>query len=157
MSGRIYHNAILAVDGDGLEGAWSEIPVATVPTASQMTSADQRAAPVALYEATDGANRTDSVNWGANEPLSTWYGVITNEKGKVSDLLLPNNKLRGQIPHLSALTKLTLLDLAGNNLYLPVGLEWSMSNADMAAHLADLNLPSCPNALIHGASTKGIT
>ena len=157
MSGRICHNAILAVDADSLEGAWSEIPVATVPAASQMTSAKERAPPVALNEPYDGPICTNSVDWGTNEPLSTRYGVITNEKGEVSDLLLPSNKLRGQIPDLSALTKLTMLDLAGNILCLPVGLDLSMSNADVAAHLADLTLPFCPNPFIPGASSKGIT
>ena len=157
MSGRICHNAILALDADGLEGAWSEIPVATVPAASQMTSAKERAAPVALYEPSPGPIWTDSVDWGTNEPLSTLYGVITNEKGEVSNLLLPNNKLRGQIPDLSALTKLTMSDLAGNKLCLPVGLDLSMSNAYVAAHIADLNLPYCPDSHIADASTKGNT
>ena len=120
MPGRTYHYAILAVDGDGLEGAWSEVPIATVPTASQMTYAEQRAALVALYEATDGANWTDSDNWDTSEPLSTWYGVTTNEKGKVTELLLPNNKLRGQIPDLSALASLTTLSLGSNFLNGPV-------------------------------------
>ena len=120
MPGRTYHYAILAVDGDGLGGAWSEVPVATVPTASQMTSAAQRAALVALYEANDGANWTDSDNWDTSEPLSTWYGVTTNEEGNVTELLLPNNRLRGQIPDLSALTSLTTLSLGSNFLNGPV-------------------------------------
>ena len=120
MPGRTYYYAIRAVGGDGLEGAWSDVPDATVPTASQMTSAEQRKALVALYEATDGANWKDSDNWDTSEPLSTWYGVTTNEEGNVTELLLPNNKLRGQIPDLSALASLTTLSLGSNFLNGPV-------------------------------------
>ncbi len=120
MPGRTYHYAIRAVDGDGLEGEWSEVPVATVPTASQMTSAEQRTALVALYTATEGANWSVSDNWDSSEPLSTWYGVTTNEEGNVTELLLPNNRLRGQIPDLSALASLTTLSLGSNLLNGPV-------------------------------------
>ena len=42
-----------------------------------------RAALMALYNSTDGANWTNNTNWGTDEPLSTWFGVYTNSDGRV--------------------------------------------------------------------------
>ncbi len=45
-----------------------------------------RAALVALYEATDGPNWIDSENWLTDAPLEEWYGVETNTLGRVTGL-----------------------------------------------------------------------
>ena len=42
-----------------------------------------RAVLVALYEATDGANWGDNTNWLSEAPLGEWYGVTTDEEGRV--------------------------------------------------------------------------
>ena len=69
---------------------------------SQDTVEGDRAALVALYNATDGPNWTDNTNWLSNEPLSEWYGVTTNDDGRVTELSLGDedggNQLTGEIP-----------------------------------------------------------
>ena len=76
----------------------------------------ERAALVALYEATDGPNWVDNTNWLTDAPLSEWYGVETNASGRVWRLVLNQNGLRGAIrPELGqALTSLRVLDLSEN-------------------------------------------
>ena len=76
-----------------------------------------RAALVALYEATDGANWDDSTNWLSDAPLSEWHGVTTDTDGRVMELSLAGNKLTGSLPaELGYLTNLQVLELAGNSL-----------------------------------------
>ena len=50
--------------------------------------AADRAALVALYNATGGSNWTNSHNWLTDRPLSSWSGVTTNPAGRVSELRL---------------------------------------------------------------------
>lgn len=114
VPGRTYHYAIRAVDSQGVGGEWSAFPSATVPTATQMTEAVQREALVALYHATGGANWTQSNNWLTSEPISTWYGVTVDPNGRVTELLLTGNNLRGSLPNLDALDGLTILSLGSN-------------------------------------------
>ena len=85
-----------------------------------------RAALVVLYEATDGPNWIDNTNWLTDAPLGEWYGVETDDSGRVVNL-----DLRGRIndgeatphglsgtmpPELGDLAKLEELDLAVNDL-----------------------------------------
>ena len=76
-----------------------------------------RAALVALYEATDGPNWLDSENWLTDAPLGEWYGVDTDEAGRVVDLDLSRNDLYGSIPpELGQLATLTWLSFEFNDL-----------------------------------------
>ncbi len=76
-----------------------------------------RAVLMELYNATDGANWTNSANWGSCEPLDTWYGITTNAAGNVTDIELANNNLDGTIPtSIGNLTDLTDLVLDRNQL-----------------------------------------
>ena len=76
-----------------------------------------RAALIALYNATDGDNWTDNTNWLTDVPLSEWYGVLTNEAGRVEELLLQENQLTGQIPaELARLDKLIYIFFENNRL-----------------------------------------
>ena len=54
----------------------------TVPVDQGSVDGD-RAALVALYNATDGENWWDKINWLSDKPLGEWYGVITNAQGRV--------------------------------------------------------------------------
>jgi len=64
-----------------------------------------------------GGSWTDTTSWLSDEPLSEWYGVETNEAGKVVGLSLGNNGLSGPMPDLLAeLGDLVTLDLSGNAL-----------------------------------------
>ena len=85
--------------------------------ASLCTDVD-RTALVALYEATDGDNWTNSDNWrSTTAPLKEWYGVTIDDSGRVSGVDLPANNLTGSIPsELGALSGLTKLALHQNHL-----------------------------------------
>ena len=78
---------------------------------------DDRAALVALYEATDGANWTNNTNWLSDQPLGQWSGVTTDTNGRAILLILGNNALSGTLPPaLGDLTNLQWLDLSANAL-----------------------------------------
>ena len=82
-----------------------------------LDESDDRAALVALYNATEGPNWTNNTNWLSDEPLEEWYGVSTNTSGRVDSLELDSNSLSGSIPpELGNLTNLTWLVLASNDL-----------------------------------------
>ena len=80
-----------------------------------------RAALVALYQATGGANWERDWNWLTDKPLNTWWGVKTVD-GRVSELnlagvYLEGNGLEGEIPaELGDLTELRRLMLRGNRI-----------------------------------------
>ena len=79
--------------------------------------ASDRAALVALYNATGGASWITNTNWLSDRALDEWHGVITNSDGRVAELWLWGNKLRGSIPaELGDLTELQTLDLRSNQL-----------------------------------------
>ena len=79
--------------------------------------AGDRAALVALYNATDGENWTDNTNWLTDAPLHQWYGVEAYANGRVMLLSLGSNQLTGQIPlELGDQTNLWHLDLSENQL-----------------------------------------
>ena len=91
-----------------------------------------RAALVALYEATDGPNWVDNTNWLSDAPLGEWYGVETDGSGRVVRLdprgawdqergEYPGNGLLGPIPpELGNLTNLEQLNLFNNSLTGPI-------------------------------------
>ena len=92
-------------------------PTVTVPH-------PDRAALVALYEATDGPNWVNNENWLTDAPLRDWAGVGTTGHGRVSSLWLRENGLRGAIPlELGELTSLEQVLLDGNQLTGPIPSE----------------------------------
>ena len=87
-----------------------------VPETSEGIEAD-RAALVALYNATGGPNWTNSDGWLSDGPIGTWYGVVTDLSGRVAVLSLSKNELDGEIPaDLGNLTNLNYLNLSFNQL-----------------------------------------
>ena len=88
----------------------------------------QRAALLALYDATGGDNWINNTNWGSNELVREWHGVYTDEQGLVIGLSLGGNGLSGEIPanlDWGAFTRLEWLDLGDNQLTgeIPVELD----------------------------------
>ena len=76
-----------------------------------------RAALVALYNATDGANWANNSGWLTDTPMSQWHGVVTDKTGRVTRLVLEENRLSGEIPaELGRLSNLTAFYLGGNQL-----------------------------------------
>ena len=68
-----------------------------------------------LYAALDGLGWTNSDNWGTDAPLEEWYGVTTDEDGRITELDLSDNGLKGEIPaELALIESLEVLDLSGN-------------------------------------------
>ena len=79
--------------------------------------AADRAALVALYNATNGPNWKKDGNWLTDEPLSEWHGITTDLSGRVTKVELGDNNLRGALPtELGNLASLTHLDLRRNRL-----------------------------------------
>ena len=98
----------------------------------------ERIALEALYHTTNGSNWNRDENWLSDAPLADWFGVETDESGRVVSLKLIGNGLTGHIPpELAQLSSLTRLGLGFNELtgQIPTQLG-SLSN------LAVLNLAS---------------
>ena len=101
-------------------GSWSDWATATPRgngVAARPESSVDRAALVAFYNATGGSNWTDNTNWLSNGHIDEWYGVTTDDSGRVTELNLEENQLSGVIPSsLGDLTNLTRLNLDKNGL-----------------------------------------
>ena len=82
---------------------------------------DDRAPLAVFYEATGGDHWTDNTNWLSEVSLNEWYGVTTDDKGRVTALDLSQNELTGSIPSaLGQLDSLQTLDLSYNQLTGPI-------------------------------------
>lgn len=101
-------------------------------TATAGDLAQDKAALIALYNSTNGANWTNTKNgqgaWPVNDPSAVvttwdpvtstgWYGVTVNSEGRVERLDLENNNLSGTIPaEIGSISLLEWLDLDYNKL-----------------------------------------
>ncbi len=69
----------------------------------------------ALYAATGGEDWTRREGWLSDAPLGDWHGVTTDGEGRVLELALYGNNLRGRIPgELDETAALRLVDLSSN-------------------------------------------
>ena len=76
-----------------------------------------RTALLALYNATGGAKWTNNTNWLTSRALSTWYGVTTDSQGRITELNLTSNQLKGKLPpQMASLANLEILALGENQL-----------------------------------------
>ena len=105
----------------------SPVPTATpthtptpVPTATPSgTAASDRAALIAFYNSMDGSNWKNNTNWLSDKPIGDWYGITTENGGRVIGIAINYNDLNGQIPlqfgELAALEELELHGIEGDN------------------------------------------
>ena len=120
----IHNNAGLCAPVDEAFQAWlttvPEFRGDTCGAADEQDPAD-RAALMALYEATNGKNWKNSTNWGTDERFASWHGVTTDYAARVVSLHLYSNNLTGPIPtELDRLSNLRVLHLYSNNLTGPL-------------------------------------
>ncbi|MCY3773565.1 MAG: Ig-like domain-containing protein [Gemmatimonadetes bacterium] len=72
---------------------------------------------VAFYESAGGEHWTVKTNWKSVHRLNSWYGVTVDADGRVVEINLPNNNLRGTITtELGNLEELVTLRLNHNQL-----------------------------------------
>lgn len=87
------------------------------PTPTNVPVPIDRAALVALYNATGGPNWEYNTNWMSDKPLEEWLGVTMDHTGRVTELRINRNNLSGQIPtELGNLNNLKVLTLTENRL-----------------------------------------
>ena len=116
--------SVATVDATGLVRGVAEGTATIAATAGSVSGTSEitvenpdRAALVALYNATDGANWANSSNWLTDAPLGEWHGVRTDGRDRVIELHLGSNELSGTIPAaLGKLTHLRFLRLYSNRL-----------------------------------------
>ena len=77
----------------------SPTPRATTgPPMAQTSPETDREALVALYHATGGPHWNSNDKWLSDVPVSEWFGVTTDDNGRVTELRLSENLLSGEIP-----------------------------------------------------------
>jgi len=82
-----------------------------------------------LYDALGGPDWVSSDNWGTDAPLDDWYGVTTDQDGRITELDLSDNGLEGAIPEgIGLLETLEVLDLGGNGV--PRAAAYDLRDAD---------------------------
>ncbi len=133
------NGSVATVDASGLVTGLAEGTATITATAGEASGTSEitvenpdRAALIALYNATDGPNWVDSEHWLTDVPLGEWYGVDTDASGRVVRLdlrgrrdevtgeLIPHG-LTGAIPsQIGRLGKLAELSLGQNRLSGPI-------------------------------------
>ena len=99
LSGNRLRGCLPAVWEDVGENDFEQLGLSFCVTASATHSAvADKDVLITLYHATDGDNWLKNDNWLTDAPLDQWHGVSVDEDGRVTELDLTQNKLRGKIP-----------------------------------------------------------
>ena len=119
----------------------------TIPTRDGefLACNEERSDLMKLYEAMGGESWDQSDNWGTDAPLERWFGIAVDSAGRVTQIAMRDNNLRGEIPpeiqyfpylrrlrldynelegevppEIGALTELRRMDIDGNNFTGPI-------------------------------------
>ena len=109
-----------------------DLPFCVSNVSAETDAETDREALVALYNATDGPNWASNENWLSDAPIGEWYGVRTDDNGRVTWLFLYENRLSGEIPpELGNLANLEDLSLRGDQLRgcVPTSLQDQLFNS----------------------------
>ena len=117
------NDAVASAGGRGLITAHS-FGTATITVRSGLKTAvihvfvsDELDALVAFYTAMSGPFWKNNSNWLSTRPLGEWYGIELNSNGRVEELALEGNGLRGELPaELGGLKQLIRLNLSNNDI-----------------------------------------
>ena len=134
-----YGDTTLCTPSDGAFREW----LGAIPSrdGALLECNEERADLETLYEAMDGPNWRNSVNWLTEAPLSSWYGIRVDETGRVTEINLNNNRLSGWIPSkIGRFPRLRLLRLDGNRLTGPIPPELGGLSELGTLHLAGNDL-----------------
>jgi hypothetical protein len=143
-------------------GQTSEKPAVPDPPRRKISS-QERAALIALYQATDGDHWKEHGGWmGPEGTECKWYGIACATPIGVTSIELSKNNLSGTIPDaVQDLTQLTSLDVFGNHLSgkLPdaliqrwaSGSLWLMAESSLFTAVTQVDFESSPSALLCGS------
>lgn len=124
-----YGDTGLCVPGDPAFRDW----LASIPsregTAPECPPLSDREVLEILYEMTGGADWTRNANWLSDRPLGEWHGVKTNGEGRVVELGLFGNNLKGRIPP----------DLAHLSMLRDLNISWNRLTGSIPPELAGLS------------------
>jgi Leucine-rich repeat (LRR) protein len=123
----IGNNITVTATTQGITSEFTACVTVTAPTCNQAT---ERAALIALYDATGGDNWTNKTNWKTAAPVSQWYGIQVNNNGCVQCIgldgdnipcnaigTISGNNLTNILPtSIGAFSELKVLNLYNNNL-----------------------------------------
>ena len=113
--------SLLRYDATGLcpqiDGEFQEWLVEAQALGPQCEPAEvERLALQEFFDRTAGNSWTHGTGWKSREPVGSWHGVTVGD-GRVHELTLPANGLRGPLPpEIGNLTELRVLNLADNHL-----------------------------------------
>ena len=124
------------------------LPYCAAPSSPLLAAAD-RDVLIALYQSANGGYWYNNSNWLSDTPLNTWYGVTTDDSGRVTKLELGHNGLSGTIPsELGTLGHLKRLLLHGNALRGEIPPE--------LGKLVNLTSLSVSDNQLHGTIPRGL-
>ena len=108
---------LLACDPDAPPATLTSEEATSTSMVAQTSAETDREALVALYNATDGENWERNDNWLTDATIGEWYGVTTDDNGRVTSLNLFGMGLSGELPReLGSLFNLETLLLSRNGL-----------------------------------------